>query len=139
MSTAPTTTLHTYLGYRDATAAIDWLQRALGFDLVRRWPEDGDTVAHAELRRGDAALTLYTDEVGYDRPPVKGDTSGIGIYLAVPAAEDVDELYASATAAGGSSVWVPEQSEWNYRCRVVDPQGVEWTVGTYRPGEPAAW
>ena len=139
MSEAPTTTLHTYLGYRDATAAIDWLQRALKFDLVRRWPEDGDTVSHAELRRGNAALTLYTDEVGYDRPPVKGDTSGIGIYLAVPAAEDVDELYASATASGASSVWVPEQSEWNYRCRVVDPQGVEWTVGTYRPGEPAAW
>lgn len=139
MSEGPTTTLHTYLGYRDATTAIEWLRRALGFDLVRRWPEDGDTVVHAELRRGDAALTLYSDEVGYDRPPVKGDTCGIGIYLAVPASEDVDELYASATDAGGTSVWVPEQSEWNYRCRVVDPQGVEWTLGTYRPGEPAAW
>ena len=85
MSQAPTTTLHTYLGYRDAPAAIDWLQRALGFDLVRRWPEEG------------------------------------------------------GTAAGGTSVWVPEQSEWNYRCRVVDPQGVERTVGTFRPGEPAVW
>jgi uncharacterized glyoxalase superfamily protein PhnB len=137
MSESPTTTLHSYLGYRDATAAIDWLREALGFDLVRRWPEDGATVSHAELRRGDTALTLYTDEVGYERPPLKGDTSGIGLYLAVPPTEDVDELYASATEAGGYSVWVPDQSEWNYRCRVLDPQGVEWTVGTYRPGQPS--
>ncbi len=139
MTESPTSTLHAYLGYPDATAAIDWLQRGLGFALVRRWPEEGETVAHAELRRGDAAITLFTDEAGYERPPRKGDTCGIGLYLAVPTNEDVDEGYASATAAGGTSVWLPEQSEWHYRCRVVDPQGVEWTLGTYRPGEPAAW
>lgn len=139
MSDGPATTLHAYLGYRDAPAAVAWLQRGLGFELVRRWPEDGDTIAHAELRRGDAAVTLYSDEVGYERPPLKGDTGGIGLYLAVDSNEEVDAGYASATAAGAHSVWVPEQSEWNYRCRVVDPQGVEWTVGTYRPGEPGAW
>jgi uncharacterized glyoxalase superfamily protein PhnB len=124
---APMTTLHAYLGYADAAAAIDWLSRGLGFELVRRWPEEGDSLSHAELPRG------------YERAPLKGDTSGVGLYLAVPTSEDVDEAYASATAAGGTSVWVPEQSEWNYRARVVDPQGVEWTVGTYRPGEPADW
>jgi uncharacterized glyoxalase superfamily protein PhnB len=139
MSDLPSSTLHAYLGYRDAPAAVDWLERGLGFAVVRRWPEEGDTIAHAELRRGDAAITLYSDEVGYDRAPVKGDTCGVGLYLAVPGNEDVDEMYASATAAGGSRVWVPEQSQWNYRCRVVDPQGVEVTVGTYRPGEPATW
>jgi uncharacterized glyoxalase superfamily protein PhnB len=136
---APMTTLHAYLGYADAAAAIDWLSRGLGFELVRRWPEEGDSVSHAELRRGNAAITLFTDEAGYERAPLKGDTSGVGLYLAVPTSADVDEAYASATAAGGTSVWVPEQSEWNYRARVVDPQGVEWTVGTYRPGEPADW
>jgi uncharacterized glyoxalase superfamily protein PhnB len=134
-----TVTLHAYLGYVDASAATDWLGRALGFEVVRRWPEQGDTIAHAELRREDAAITLFTDEAGYERAPRKGDTGGIGLYFAVGSKEDVDEGYAAATAAGGESVWVPEQSEWNYRCRVVDPQGVEWTLGTYRPGEPAAW
>ena len=112
---------------------------ALGFTLVRRWPEEGDLISHAELRRGNAAITLFTDEAGYERPGLKGDTCGIGLYLAVPTSDDVDEAYATAIAAGGTSVWAPEQSEWNYRARVVDPQGVEWTVGTYRPGEPASW
>jgi uncharacterized glyoxalase superfamily protein PhnB len=85
------------------------------------------------------AITLFTDEAGYDRPTRKGDTGGLGLYLAVPTKEDVDDGYASATAAGAESVWVPEQSDWNYRCRVVDPQGVEWTLVTYRPGEAGAW
>ncbi|HEY8305562.1 MAG TPA: VOC family protein [Lapillicoccus sp.] len=138
MTESPTSTLHAYLGYPDAVAAIDFVQRGLGFRLVRRWPDEGATVAHAELRRGDAAITLFTDETGYERPPRKGDTCGIGLYIAVATSDDVDERYASATAAGGTGVWVPEQSEWNYRCRVVDPQGVQWTLGTYRPGEPAA-
>jgi hypothetical protein len=30
----------------------------------------------------------------------------------------------------------PAQSEWNYRCRVADPEGFEWTFGIHRPGEP---
>ena len=136
---APMATLHAYLGYADAAAAIDWLSRGLGFELVRRWPEAGETISHAEMRCGTAAITLFTDEAGYERAPLKGDTCGVGLYLAVAGSEDVDEAYASATAAGGVSVWVPEQSEWNYRARVVDPQGVEWTIGTYRPGEPGDW
>lgn len=139
MSDDQTSTLHAYLGYRDAPAAIRWLAAGLGFQLVRRAPETGDDVAHAELRRGDAAITLFTDTVGYERAPRKGDTGGVGLYLAVPGPTQVDEAYASAVAAGGQSVWAPEQSEWNYRARVVDPQGVEWTIGTYRPGDPDAW
>ena len=136
---APIATLHAYLGYADAVAAIDWLSGGLGFELVRRWPEDGDTISHAELRRGNAAVTLFTDNAGYERAPLKGETCGVGLYLAVEGSEDVDEAYASAPAAGGTSVWVPEHSEWNYRARVVDPQGVEWTIGTNRPGEPGDW
>jgi hypothetical protein len=26
----------------------------------------------------------------------------------------------------------------NYRCRVLDPEGFEWTFGTHWPGEPVA-
>jgi len=32
-------------------------------------------------------------------------------------------------------VWKPELTEWgNYRVRVADPEGYEWTFGTHRPG-----
>ena len=51
----------------------------------------------------------------------------------------VDDVYARATGAGAAGIWQPHMSEWgNYRCRVVDPEGYEWTFGTYRPGQPYA-
>jgi uncharacterized glyoxalase superfamily protein PhnB len=37
-------------------------------------------------------------------------------------------------------VWEPAGTEWgNYRCRVLDIEGHEWTFGVYRPGEPQSW
>jgi hypothetical protein len=43
--------LFAYLSYRDAPAAIDWLE-AIGFELVTRQPRDDGAVLHAELSRG---------------------------------------------------------------------------------------
>lgn len=40
-----------------------------------------------------------------------------------------------ALAAGGTSVIEPEDTQWGARrCRVFDPQGQEWSAGTYQPG-----
>ncbi len=34
----------------------------------------------------------------------------------------------------------PGLTEWgNYRIRVADPEGYEWTFGTHRPGLPSTW
>jgi uncharacterized glyoxalase superfamily protein PhnB len=130
----PPTTLHAYLGYRDAAAAIDWLSHALGFTTTMRFPDDDGGVAHAELRRGGAAIGVFTDRDGYDRPQRRGDTVGQGLYLCV-GADEVDALWAAATDAGATGVWTPTATPWgNYCCRVLDPEGVEWTVGTHRPG-----
>lgn len=33
-------------------------------------------------------------------------------------------------------IWDPAGTEWgNYRCRVADLEGYEWTFGTHHPGE----
>ncbi|MFI5690928.1 VOC family protein [Kribbella sp. NPDC051586] len=108
-----TATFPAYFGYRDAPGALRWLGKA---------------------------FTLFTDEAQYDRPARKGDTVGHGMYVAFDSQDEVDALYATAIAAGAESVWIPELSEWgNYRCRVADPEGYEWTFGTHRPGQPANW
>ena len=39
--------------------------------------------------------------------------------------------------AGATEIWKPAASEWNYRCRVSDPEHREWTFGTHRPGKSA--
>jgi uncharacterized glyoxalase superfamily protein PhnB len=135
-TSTPPATLHAYFGYRDAPAAITWLERAFGFATTMSVPDDGG-IAHAELRLGDVAIVVFSDRDGYERPPRKGDTTGIGAYVCVDGGAEVDAVYARALEAGATGVWEPATTEWgNHRCRVLDPEGFEWTFGTHRPGEP---
>jgi uncharacterized glyoxalase superfamily protein PhnB len=129
-------TLSTYFGYRDATAAIDWLDRAFGFKATMQFPDDQGGIAHAELCLGQASIILFSDHDGYERPPRKGPTAGTGTYIVLADQGDVDVVYDQAVQAGATSVWKPEETEWgNYRCRVLDPEGYEWTFGIHRPGQ----
>ncbi len=137
-------TLHAYLSYRDADAAIDWLESVLDFRNTLRHPDDRGGVAHAELRRDRASFTLFSDHRdeqsggGWDRDALRGETVGHGVYLVV-ADEQVEAAHAAAVRAGTPVVWAPHRSEWgSYRCRLLDPEGYEWTLGTYRPGEQDA-
>ncbi|MET7278080.1 VOC family protein [Kribbella sp. NPDC005582] len=131
---ASTATLHAYLSYRDAAGALRWLERAFGFETIAEFPDDQGGIAHAEMRYGGVAFTLFTDRAGYDRPARKQETVGHGLYVALGSQDQVDATYRSAIAADAESIWEPAASEWNYRCRVADPEGYEWTFGTYRPG-----
>jgi uncharacterized glyoxalase superfamily protein PhnB len=129
--------LHAYFGYRDAVAALRWLEDAYGFQTTMEYPDDKGGIMHAELRRGDAAILVFTDEEGYERLPRKGDSVGHGVYLALGSQAEVDEVYATATKHGAETVWTPDNTEWgHYRCRVADLEGFEWTFGTHIPGQP---
>lgn len=123
--------LFAYLSYPDAPAALDWLRR-VGFDVVRRQAGAGGEVLHAEVRLGDVVLMVASDDAEYQRPGLIGRSTGRGLYLLV---DDVDDFYRKAVAAGGTSVIEPESTEWGARrARVLDPQGQEWSAGTYEPG-----
>ena len=135
-----TTQLHAYYGYRDAPTAIAWLERTFGFVTTMRFPDEKGGIAHAELRLGDAAIVVFTDHDGYQRPPRKGDTMGFGSYLSVPDRAAVEALWDRASDAGATVVWKLGENEWgNYRFRVLDPEGFEWSFGTHRPGEEQSW
>ena len=122
-----------YLSYRDARRAIAWLTE-IGFEVVRRQEGDSGGVAHAELRFGDAVVMLASFDAEYDTPRLVGQSTGRGLYLLV---DDVDAAYGRALAAGGTNVFVPEDTEWGTRrARVLDPEGLEWSFGTYEPGLP---
>jgi uncharacterized glyoxalase superfamily protein PhnB len=71
----------------------------------------------------------------YEVPSLVGRSTGGGLYLWLPDSEDVDRWHARAVSAGGTEVIAPEDTEWGTRrARVLDPEGHEWSVGTYRPG-----
>lgn len=132
-----TARLFGYVSYPDASAALDWLV-AVGFWVVRRQDDDAGGVVHAEVRFGDVVLMVASDDAPYVRPPLVGRSTGAGLYLLVDGAEEVDGFAERARAAGGRVVVEPEDTPWgSRRARVLDPQGREWTVGTYEPG--LAW
>lgn len=128
--------LHLMLAYRDAPAALRWLERAFGFETINEIPDDHGGVAHAELRRDDAVVVVFSDDgAGSERPGLRGETTGCGAYLSMPDEAAVDAVFAAAVAVGATPVWKPHHSEWNYRRRVLDPEGREWTFAILRPAE----
>jgi uncharacterized glyoxalase superfamily protein PhnB len=126
--------LAAYLSYRDAPAALRWME-AVGFTLVRRADAEDGTVVHAEVCWDDVVLMVASDDADYVRPPLLGRSTGSGLYLVLDGAADVDDRFDRAVAAGGTAVFAPEDTEWGTRrARVLDPGGQEWSFGTYAPG-----
>jgi uncharacterized glyoxalase superfamily protein PhnB len=125
------TSLFAYLSYRNAPAAIEWLE-AIGFQVVTRQPGDDGTVLHAELSLGDAVVMLASADADYSVPPRVGRSTGRGLYLLV---EDVGAIFTAAVDAGATKVLAPETTEWGTeRARVLDSEGHEWSFGNYEPG-----
>jgi uncharacterized glyoxalase superfamily protein PhnB len=115
-----------YFGYRDAAAALEFLERAFGFKKVTDWRGDDGTVMHGEMKHGEAVLMLGTGD-----HPEAGE-AGHGVYVVV---DDVDAHFSRARESGAEVVYPPEETEWGtrrYRCR--DPEGYEWSFGSYVPG-----
>nr|WP_042179537.1 VOC family protein [Kibdelosporangium sp. MJ126-NF4]CEL13877.1 glyoxalase family protein [Kibdelosporangium sp. MJ126-NF4]CTQ88245.1 glyoxalase family protein [Kibdelosporangium sp. MJ126-NF4] len=131
------TVLSNYFGYRDAVKAIDWLGKVFGFEPTMQFPDEQGGILHAELRLGDAVIVVFSDRDDYERAPRKGETTGQGVYLVVDSEATVDRLYQRAAAEGATTIWAAGRSEWNYRFRVADLEGFEWTVGVHRPGQPS--
>lgn len=113
--------------YRDARAALDWLERAFGFER-HAVHEEGGTVRHAELRwRGGMVM------LGSAAPSdsADGSRSTEGPYVIV---EDVDAHCARARAAGAEIVLEPSDQDYGSRdYQARDPEGHLWSFGTYRP------
>jgi uncharacterized glyoxalase superfamily protein PhnB len=119
------------LRYRDARAAIDWLERAFGAE--RKEVHDGPdgTVGHAELRLGDDLIMLGTAVEDSDYGRIAPPPGHASLYVAV---EDADAHHARAVAAGADVVRPLEDTDYGSRDYAArDPEGNLWSFGTYRP------
>ena len=100
------------------------------WETLVRWDAPDGTVRHAEATFGEGALMMGTAD--HPTARLEGSSVGQGVYVCV---EDVDAHYERARAAGARVVYPPEDTEWGTRrYRVLDPEGYEWSFGTYRPG-----
>jgi uncharacterized glyoxalase superfamily protein PhnB len=120
--------------YKDAPAAIEWLEKAFGFERHMVVDGEGGTIEHAELRVGSGMVMLGTareDDRFNTRTPGELGATTAGIYVIV---EDPDAHFEQARAAGAEIVM--ELTDQNYGSRdytARDPEGHLWHFGTYRP------
>ena len=121
--------LHTVTPYFVVSSGdgfIDFLKRAFGADLVHRFTRPDGSVMHAEVRIGDSMVEL-------GQANEKWASVTMGIHLYVP---DVDRVYASAIAAGATSLYpLTDQPYGDREGSVRDPFGNHWYIATHQHGD----
>jgi uncharacterized glyoxalase superfamily protein PhnB len=133
-----------FIGYEDAPAAIEWLERAFGFveDREARYEEDG-TITHAELELGGATIYLATPE-GYSSPLTLRSSCELarraydnpwvidGYFVEV---DDVEAHYARSVAAGATILRPVAEGHGMRSYSTEDPEGHRWMFGQPMRGD----
>jgi PhnB protein len=123
-------TVTPYLLYEDAAAALEFLQRAFGFQEIRRIPAPGGHVSHAEIRLGDGCVDLGQPEE--PTSPRRLGGTAVLIYVVV---DDVDAHFAQAKAAGADIIDEPADQDYgDRRYAARDPEGHVWYFAQPLPG-----
>ena len=128
-----------FIGYEDAAAAIEWLERAFGFRENReaRYEENG-TITHAEVELEGGTIYLSTP-AGYASPrTLRGESEAArrsydnpwvidGHFIEVG---DVDAHCERARAAGATILHGPDEPGYGFRVySAEDPEGHRWMFG----------
>jgi uncharacterized glyoxalase superfamily protein PhnB len=115
--------------YDDPHAALDFLERAFGFERHGVHENDKGEVEHAEVKAAGGWLML-----GQRRPESPYDIGRQSVYVVIDG--DVDGHCERARSAGADVFREPEDQDYggrDYSCR--DPDGNTWSFGTYAPKE----
>jgi uncharacterized glyoxalase superfamily protein PhnB len=114
------------LQYPDASAAVLWLERALGFTPALQVPDSKGVLMHAELRQGLSVVMLGPASAGHEW----GDTRQVtGLRV-----DDPDAHFAVARAAGATILREPQTAPYGARFYAAsDPEGFLWWVTNYTP------
>jgi uncharacterized glyoxalase superfamily protein PhnB len=124
----PRPTLIPALVYRDPRAALAWLERAFGFELVMLIEDAEGKVGHSQMRLEDSVVMIGAEwSEDHKSPASLGGKNTQSIHIEI--AGDLDAHFARAKAAGAEIVAQPENQFYGartYRCR--DLEGHIWTV-----------
>lgn len=118
-----------YLCVRDSAAAIDFYTRAFGASECYRLTEPSGRIGHAELKLGDSAVLMLSDEFPeYGiHAPAPGAEPPMRIHLHV---DNADAMAQQAVACGATLLSEPSDAFYGERsCRLRDPFGHIWLIG----------
>lgn len=122
---------YSIVSYEDADAAIEWLKRAFGAEVIGVYKGDDGSVEHMELSFEGGIVMGGSKRVGELASKVEIGTP-TSIYLVV---SDPDAHHERAVAAGADVVIPLRDEEYGSRgYSALDLEGNVWSFGTYRPG-----
>jgi uncharacterized glyoxalase superfamily protein PhnB len=124
----------------DAHAAIDWLERVLGFERQAVYEGADDTVAHAQLTFGGTGMLMLGSASNggpqgdsFALPETIGRKVTSVMYLVV---KDCAPMWERVKAENAEVVMELKEMEYGGKAFTVkDPEGYVWSVGEYDPWE----
>ena len=112
--------------YRDGHAALEWMERAIGFRCSLRVPAADGSLRHAEMRLDDGVVFVGSAPESED---FKGLTHFVNLKV-----DDPDGHFARAKAAGATIVKEPQLAPFGARFYAArDAEDCLWWVSTYTP------
>lgn len=115
--------------YRDPKAALAWLEKAFGFELVFLVEDAEGNLGHSEMRFGNACVMVggeWSDD--HKSPASVGGKNTQTVHIQLSEG-DLDAHCERARAAGAEIIVEPATQFYGdrtYRCK--DPEGHIWTV-----------
>ncbi len=120
--------------YRDPRAALDWLERAFGFEITMAIdpPPDQPTMGHYEMGCGGSGRIMIGAEwADWTRSPASvggGNTQSVSVTLA----SGIDDHCERARAQGATIAQEPTDQFYGDRTyRAIDPEGHCWTFSMH--------
>jgi len=120
------------LFYDDAAAAIEWLEKAFGFDTRLRVEDGAGGIVHSELELDGGVVMVASARDALRSPRSVGGANTQSLFVYV---EDVDAHFERARAGGAVIVSAPSDRDygdeaWKDRIyETLDCEGHRWWFG----------
>ena len=115
--------------YKAPLAALDWLEKAFGFERSMVISDTDGNLAHSQMRFGDGLVHVGSEWADYTASPASAggkNTQSIHVHLK----DGIDAHCARARAAGAVILQEPTNQFYGDRTyRARDPEGHVWTFG----------
>lgn len=113
--------LSPYVIVTDAQASLSFIEKALGGERLRAFPDEEGRMLHAEIRVEDCVIMIADSGDGWE-----AGQAYLHWYV-----EDVDAVWRRALENGAEPVQTPVKKEdADKRGGFRDPGGITWWIGT---------
>jgi uncharacterized glyoxalase superfamily protein PhnB len=113
--------------YRDTRAALEWLQRAFGFEASEVLTDSRGNIVHAEMSHGDGVIMVGSEFADWARSPASvGGKNTQRVHVRIE--RDIDQHCERAREAGATIALQPADQFYGERTYIAsDLEGHHWT------------